>query len=95
MVMIDLGIAPGFQVDAGDFAEMVAAKKIQKFTVTERTVTMYLGDVKPGDVLTFDYVLRPKYPLRARTPASVAYEYYTPSNRVEGRPVELTVEDNK
>ncbi|MBI3822953.1 MAG: hypothetical protein HY289_09795, partial [Planctomycetes bacterium] len=46
-------------------------------------------------VLTFDYVLRPKYPLRARTPASVAYEYYTPSNRVEGRPVELTVEDKK
>jgi hypothetical protein len=95
MVMIDLGIAPGFTVDPGDFAEMVAAKKIQKFTVTERTVTMYLGDVKPGDVLTFDYVLRPKYPLRARTPASVAYEYYTPANRVEGRPVELTVEDKK
>jgi alpha-2-macroglobulin-like protein len=95
MVMVDLGIAPGFTVDPGDFAEMVGKKQIQKFTVTERTVTMYLGDVKPGDVLEFDYVLRPKYPLRARTPASVAYEYYTPANRVEARPVELTVEDKK
>ncbi|MSQ93705.1 MAG: hypothetical protein EXR98_04020 [Gemmataceae bacterium] len=95
MVMIDLGIAPGFTVDPGDFAEMVGKKQIMKFSVTERTVTMYLGDVKPGDVLTFEYVLRPKYPLRARTPASVAYEYYTPSNRVEARPVELIVEDKK
>ena len=95
MVMIDLGIAPGFTVDPGDFAEMVGRKQIQKFTITERTVTMYLGDVKPGDVLTFEYVLRPKYPLRARTPASVAYEYYTPGNRAQARPVELIVEERK
>ena len=95
MVMVDLGIAPGFTVDPGDFAEMVGKKKVQKFTITERTVTLYLGDVKPGDVLEFDYVLRPKYPLRARTPASVAYEYYTPSNRVEARPIELIVEERK
>src|SRR5439155_823834 len=59
MVIVDLGIAPGFVVDAGDFAEMVAAKKVQKFTVTARQVTLYLGDVKPGDVLTFEYGLKP------------------------------------
>ena len=34
MVMLDLGIPPGFTVDAGDFAEMVAAKKVNKFSVT-------------------------------------------------------------
>ena len=56
---------------------------------------MYLGDVKPGDVLTFDYSLKPKYPLRAQTPASTAYEYYTPANRAEARPVELVVEERK
>ena len=95
MVMLDLGIAPGFVVDAGDFAEMVGKKQIQRFTVTSRTVTVYLGDVKPGDVLTFEYSLRPKYPLRARTPATTAYEYYTPANRAEARPVELVVEERK
>ena len=26
--------------------------------------------LKPGDVLTFEYSLKPRYPLRARTPAS-------------------------
>jgi hypothetical protein len=95
MVIVDLGIAPGFTVDGGDFAEMVAAKKVQKFTVTARQVTLYLGDVKPGDVLTFEYGLKPKYPVKAKTPATVAYEYYTPANRVESKPVELTVTDRK
>ena len=49
MVMLDLGIPPGFTVDAGDFAEMVGAKKVKKFSVTSRQVILYLGDVKPGE----------------------------------------------
>ena len=95
MVIVDLGIPPGFTVDGGDFAEMVAAKKLQKFSITARQVTLYLGDVKPGDVLSFEYMLKAKYPVKAKTPATVAYEYYTPTNRVESKPVELTVVDKK
>src|SRR5262249_12436950 len=95
MVIVDLGIPPGFTVDAGDFAEMVGQRRVQKFSVTARQVTLYLGDVKPGDVKTFEYTLRPKYPIRARTPATVAYEYYTPANRAAAPPVELTVVDKK
>ena len=94
-VLLELGIPPGFNVDAGDFAEMVGKKTVAKFSVTSRQVILYLGDVKPGDVLNFEYSLKPRYPLRARTPASVAYEYYTPANRAEARPVELTVEEAK
>jgi hypothetical protein len=93
-VIVDLGVPPGFDVDAGDFAEMVG-KSIKKFSVTSRQVILYIGDVKPGDVLTFEYTLKPKYPVRARTPSSVAYEYYTPSNRAESRPVDLVVEEAK
>jgi hypothetical protein len=95
MVMVDLGIAPGFTVDAGDFAEMVAKKRVQKFSVTARTVTLYLGDVRPGDELTFEYTLKPRYPIRAQAPGAVAYEYYTPANRAASRPVELTVTEKK
>jgi hypothetical protein len=90
-VIVDLGIAPGFTVDSGDFAELVAQKRIQRFSVTARQVILYLGDIKPGDVKTFDFTLKPKFPIKAKTPASVAYEYYTPSNRATARPVELTV----
>jgi uncharacterized protein YfaS (alpha-2-macroglobulin family) len=94
-VIVDLGIAPGFTVDAGEFADMVAAKKIAKFSVTSRQVTLYIGDVKPGDTLTFDYSLRAKYPLRVQAPGATAWEYYTPANRAESRPVEITVVEKK
>jgi hypothetical protein len=85
----------GTVTDAGGFAGMVSAKKIEKFTVTQRQVTLYIGDVKKGDVKTFEYSLKPKYPVKAKTPATVAYEYYTPANRVESKPTELTVEEKK
>jgi len=91
MVIVDLGIPPGFTVEAGDFAEMVAQKKVERFTVTARQVTLYLGDVKPGDVKEFDYAMRPKYPIKAKTPATVAYEYYTPTNRGVQQPELIVV----
>jgi hypothetical protein len=80
-------------VDGGDFAEMVKAKQIEKFTVTARQVTLYLGDVKKGDVKSFEYSLKPKYPIKAKTPATVAYEYYTPANKAKALPVELLVSE--
>jgi hypothetical protein len=95
MVIVDLGIPPGFTADAGDFAEMVGQKKIQKFSLTARQATLYLGDIKPGDVRIFEYSLKPKYPIKAKTPATVAYEYYTPANRATAQPVELTVSEKK
>jgi hypothetical protein len=95
MVMVDLGIPPGFTVDAGDFAEMVAAKKVNRFSVTARQVTLYLSDVKPGESQSFEYTLKPKYPIKAQTPATAVYEYYTPKNRGTAKPVEITVEEKK
>jgi uncharacterized protein YfaS (alpha-2-macroglobulin family) len=95
MVMLDLGVAPGFAVDAGDFAEMVAKKQVQRFRVTSRQVLLYLSDLRPGEERTFAYSLRARFPVRAQAPPSVAYEYYTPTNRAVTRPVELTVTDRR
>ena len=39
---------PGLTAGAGEFVEMVCAKRVQKFGVTARQVTPYLGDVRPG-----------------------------------------------
>ena len=72
---------------------MVGKNRIKKFEITARQVILYLGDVRPGDELTFEYFLRPRYPLRARTPATTAYEYNTPGIRSVANPVELMVED--
>ena len=94
-VIVDLGIPPGFQVDPGDFSEMVGSKKIEKFSITSSQVTLYVGSVKPGDKMVFEYSLKPKFPIKAMTPVTKAYEYYTPSNRGAAKPVKLTVVEKK
>lgn len=91
MVILDLGIPPGFSLDPGDFAELLGQKKIEKFSITSRQITLYLGEVKPGMVFTCRYQLKAKYPLKVKTPKSTAYEYYTPSSRGESKPVDLEV----
>src|SRR5262249_53893668 len=54
MVMFELGVPPGFTVDAGEFAELVKAGKVNKFSVTSRQIILYLGDVKPGEERSFE-----------------------------------------
>src|SRR5260370_19293760 len=41
MGIVDLGLAPRFTIATGDFPQMVAAKKMQKFSVTARRVRPY------------------------------------------------------
>ncbi len=94
MVIVDLGIPPGFDVDAGSFAELVARKgtpRVEKFSLTGRQITLYVGSMKRGSPLEFEYSLKAKYPLRAKTPSSTVYEYYTPDRRAEAAPVTLEV----
>ncbi len=94
MVIVDLPVPPGFTVDAGEFAEL-SGPSVQKSGVTARQVTLYLGDVRPGTAQEFEYTLRPKYSVKAKAPAAVAYEYYTPANRAASRPAQMVVEDGK
>jgi hypothetical protein len=68
---------------------------VQRFSATARQVILYLGDVSPGSEHSFAYSLKPKYPIKAKAAAAVAYEYYTPTNRAETKPVELVVEEKK
>ncbi len=92
MVIVDLGIPPGFTVMADDLASLVSQGKIKRFSLTGRQVTLYLGEMRKDQPLKFKYKLRAKFPIRAKTPRSVAYEYYTPSSRGVQEPELLVVE---
>lgn len=92
MVVLDLGIPPGFDVAREDLEALVAAGRIETFTLTARQITVYLGGVEPHRPIELGYSLRAKYPVKVKTPTSTAYEYYTPENRDEAEPVALTVE---
>ena len=51
--------------------------------------------MRPGSAQALEYSLTPKCPVRAKAPAGVAHEHYTPANRAASRPVQLVVEDKK
>ena len=86
--------ATGFSADAGDFAEIEWGRRRYRSSAwTERQAILYLGDVEPNKTYQFKYTLRPKYPVKAKTPVSTAYEYYTPLRRADGEPVELVVDE--
>ncbi len=91
MVIVDLGTPPGFDVIAGDLAELVSSKKIQKFSLTGRQAILYFDKLEKGKSVTFSYRMKAKYPLRARTPASKVYEYYNPENVTYSPPQSLVV----
>ncbi|TET31273.1 MAG: hypothetical protein E3J72_22730 [Planctomycetota bacterium] len=90
MVILDLGVPPGFTVSPGDLAEFVG-KKYERYSVSARKITIYIGRTVPGKELKFSYTLIAKYPIKAKTPKSTAYEYYNPDVRSTVKPVELIV----
>lgn len=91
MIIVDLGIAPGFEVQAADLAALVENKTISKFSLTGRQIIVYLDHVDQASPVTFAYTLRAKFPVKAKTPKSAVYEYYNPAVKNESQPQELVV----
>jgi hypothetical protein len=97
MVMIDLGIPPGFDLlseDLQDYQEKSAGRpsgRLEKFSQTATQAILYLNAIAPGDTVRLTCRLRAKYPIRARTFPSRAYEYYDPEVNSVARPVRLEV----
>ena len=97
MVMVDLGIPPGFDLLSEDlqaFQEKTAGRKggrLEKFSLTATQAILYFDSVAPGDPVTLRFRLRAKYPIRARTFQSRVYEYYDPEVNAVARPVQLEV----
>jgi len=97
MVMVDLGIPPGFALlseDLQDYQEKSAGRKsghLSKFSLTATQAILYFDSFAPGDTITVKFRLRAKYPIRARTLKSRVYEYYDPEVTSIARPVQLEV----
>jgi uncharacterized protein YfaS (alpha-2-macroglobulin family) len=97
MIMVDLGVPPGFEPSGEDFAALVDATRgrnggrLQKYTITAKQVILYFDGLTPNQTVEFTYSLRAKYPLRAKTFASRVYEYYNPEVEDRVEPAELTV----
>jgi len=97
MVMVDIGIPPGFDLlseDLQTYQEKSAGRKggrLEKFSLTATQAILYFDAIAPGAEVNVRFRLRAKYPIRARTFPSRVYEYYDPDVNSVSRPVQLEV----
>jgi len=82
MVIVDIGIPPGFEVLTDDLANLVERKVLQRFELTPRQVICYLERIDGGATVEWKFRLRAKMPVKAKTGRTTAYEYYAPQERI-------------
>lgn len=91
MVMIDLGIPPGFEVQTPTLDEYVSKKVIQKYSLTARQIIVYIESIASNKPIEFSYSLKAKYPVRAKVQSSRVYEYYNTDREAIAEPFEIKV----
>ena len=98
MVMVDLGIPPGFDLLSEDLQSLqekaagADAGRLEKFSMTATQAILYFNGLAPHQEVTLKIRLRAKYPIRAHTLQSRLYEYYDPDVSSTARPVKLEVD---
>jgi uncharacterized protein YfaS (alpha-2-macroglobulin family) len=90
MVMIDLGIPPGFEVLTPTLDDDVG-KVIQKYSLTPRQIIVYIESISSENPVKFTYQLKAKYPVRAKVQSSRVYEYYNTDKEAITEPFEIRV----
>jgi uncharacterized protein YfaS (alpha-2-macroglobulin family) len=101
MIMVDLGIPPGFDVLSEDlqaFKEKssgTTSGRLEKFSLTATQAILYFDGLSSKQAVTLTVRLRAKYPIRAHTFQSRVYEYYDPAQNATARPVPLEVMGRK
>jgi len=93
MALIDLGVPPGFTVLTEDLSRLVEQGVIARYELTGRQIIIYLEDFSSEAPLAFSYRLRARFPMRAQTPPSSAYDYYNPGDLTVQAPLEVRVSE--
>jgi hypothetical protein len=91
MVVVDLGVPPGFTPQRETLQQLVAAKQISKFSTTARQITLYIDKLEMNKPLKVSFKLTATLAMHAQAPASKVYNYYNPETQALAKPVTLTV----
>lgn len=90
MVIVDIGIPPGFEVMTDDLTNLIERKVLQRFELTPRQVICYLDKIEGRATVEWKFRMKAKMPVRAKTGRTTAYEYYAPQERTMIAPTTLT-----
>jgi hypothetical protein len=95
MALLDLGLPPGFTVLTEDLSRLVEQGLIARYELTGRQLIIYLENFSGDQPLNFSYRLRARFPMRAQTSPSTAYDYYNPGQPTTKAPLEIVVTDTE
>ena len=92
MIMIDLGIPPGFVPIVEDLTNLVQNHPhITRFEQRGRQLSIYVDEIRYGQPLTFQLRMRAKYPIQGQAPESRVWAYYNPDQQHTTKPFALVV----
>ena len=83
----------GFTVVTEDLSRLVEQGVIARYELTGRQIIVYLKDFAYEAPLHFTYRLRARFPMRAQTPPSSAYDYYNPGASTVRAPLQVVVNE--
>ena len=86
MLLVTLGVPPGFDVNTADLTAAQNKKTIRNFELTGRQLIVYLDDLTPGQEVNFTYGLTARYPVKAQTGESEVRFYYDGGVRAVAQP---------
>ncbi len=91
MVLVTLGIPPGFDVVTQDLAELRSLGIISEYELTGKQIILYFNEIPAGEPLVFDYDLLALYPVKAETGSSEVSFYYNANDKDKDPSQEIEV----
>ena len=88
MVVIDLGVPPGFSVIREDLEKLVG-KFFDRVDVRGRQIIIYMEKLEGS--IEFSYRIKADMPIKTSAPSSQVYKYYDPDVRSITPPVQINV----
>ncbi|HEU4713781.1 MAG TPA: alpha-2-macroglobulin family protein [Pyrinomonadaceae bacterium] len=89
MLLAEIGIPPGAEVDRSSLEKASKDWTINRYDVLPDRVVFYLWPRAGG--VSFDFKFRPRFGLKAKSSASILYDYYNPEATVVVAPSLFTV----
>jgi uncharacterized protein YfaS (alpha-2-macroglobulin family) len=81
MLLVTVGLPPGFAVLTEDLDALRAAKKLSMYEITGRQVILYVTELAAMSTLPIEYRLRATMPVRAGDGGAEVALYYEPTQK--------------
>ncbi|KYF78840.1 alpha-2-macroglobulin [Sorangium cellulosum] len=81
MVLVTVGLPPGFQVLTEDLQAYIDAGQLSRFEITGKQLILYVKEIAASGVAGFNYRLQATMPVKAEDGGAEAHPYYQPEQQ--------------